>query len=737
MTRSPQLDLICDLLVAKYGQPGQSAAARLTRWLTGSVPLAYPEILEQHLAESHAGLLLDAFWQDLPFGTGGRRGRVGYGANRINPTTVAMSVQGHCHSLRAAFSERAGRAELAVVVANDVRVFHDISGVYSFLKPDHPLRGCSSRAFAKLACEIYAANGIVCYMVDPKSDSAVLSTPELSFLIGELGAAGGVNISASHNPPDDNGVKVYDRFGSQPVAPEDQRLLDAMRDVTEVQRLPFAKALDQGLVRATPRQLHERYVATYVDLYGNLAAPRSDLTLCYTPLCGCGLTTVGDVLTRLGFPFAVPPNQGPDGTFAVIPFKTANPEVPQSTGPACSFADSIGSGIVLSSDPDADRVGVEVKLPDGSWQHFDGNQIAAILCYFLLLDPEGPRRKGLVIETLVTTRILGSIVARSAGSQLIDDLLVGFKYIADALKALDRDGRFRHVRAAAKDLVLAAEESHGVMMVPTIRDKDATPACMYLAALYQRLCARGETLLDYYVRILEEVGAFHSASRSITMTGSQGMLRKDRIMSALRTAPPSTCAGEPVRRVVDYSDEQAFGPFSSESERLPRDVVQILTDGFQVAVRPSGTEPKLKFYCQLLPDSTSGLGAQRGSALLHALSAAAESVARCVYGELLARIGLSLGEAALLLPDMIDLDGKIEFEQQVVPRLYAALSAGRFARLEDLLVWLREQVATLLPGVDLLPGLKAPVAFLCKTQSWVEGLKGNSVAAELRDWARQ
>jgi phosphoglucomutase len=737
MPRSPQLDLICDLLAAKYGQPGQRAAERLTHWLTGSVPLAYPEILERHLAESHAGLLLDAFWQDLPFGTGGRRGRVGYGANRINPTTVAMSVQGHCHSLRAAAPEAAGRAELAVVVANDVRVFNDISGAYSFLEQDHPLLGFSSRAFAKLACEIYAANGIVCYLVEPESDSAVLSTPELSFLIGELAAAGGVNISASHNPPDDNGVKVYDRFGSQPVAPEDQRLLDAMRDVAEIHRMPFARALDQGLVRAVPRDLHERYVATYVDLYGNLAAPRPELTLCYTPLCGCGLTTVGDVLTRLGFPFAVPPDQGPDGTFAVIPFKTANPEVPQSTGPACAFADSIGSGIVLSSDPDADRVGLEVKLPDGSWQHFDGNQIAAILCYFLLLDPEGPRRKGLVIETLVTTRLLGAIVSRSSGSQLIDDLLVGFKYIADALKVLERDGRYRHVRAAPKDLVLAAEESHGVMMVPTIRDKDATPACMYLAALYQRLRTRGETLLDYYVRIIEEVGSFHSASRSITMTGSEGMVRKNRIMTALRTSPPSTCAGEPVRRIIDYWDEQAFGPFTSESERLPRDVVQILTDGFQVAVRPSGTEPKLKFYCQLLPSGAAGIGAARGAALPHALSTAAESVARRVYGELLARIGLSLGEAALLLPDMIDVDGKIEFERQVAPRLHAALSAGRFARLEDLLVWLREQVAALLPGVNLLPGLKAPVAFLCETPIWREGLRDNAVAAELRDWARQ
>ena len=182
--------------------------------------MGFPEVLARHLEEQHVPLLFDAFWQVLPFGTGGRRGRVGYGSNRFNPTTVAMTVQGHCNYLSAAFPGK----ELSVIVANDVRVFNDFAGVYRFLGSEHPLLGTSSRSIAKLACEIYAGNGVVAYLAEPEADQSLLSTPELSFIIRKLQALGGVNISASHNPPDDNGIKVYDEYGGQPIPPHDQAL---------------------------------------------------------------------------------------------------------------------------------------------------------------------------------------------------------------------------------------------------------------------------------------------------------------------------------------------------------------------------------------------------------------------------------------------------------------------------------------------------------------------------------
>jgi phosphoglucomutase len=405
--------------------------------------------------------------------------------------------------------------------------------------------------------------------------------------------------------------------------------------------------------------------------------------------------------------------------------------VPQATEPARRFADQHGSGVVLSSDPDADRVGLEVKLADGSWYHFDGNQIAAVLCYYLMLDPAGPRRKGLVVETLVTTKILGKIVEKAGDSWLIDDLLVGFKYVAAVLKTLDAGKPWGGVDCAASDLVIAAEESHGIVMLPNIRDKDATPACMYLAALYQRLRQEGRTLLDYYIGILEELGGFDTVNRSIMMAGASGMMQKDRIMAALRESPPAVLGGQTVHRRVDYWDQEAFGPFVSQTDQLPRNVLQLFTDSFVITIRPSGTEPKLKLYCQLLPHGEPS-GA-RGAELLAEVRAKADAIARKIYNELLAYIDLSLTEASLLLPDIVDLDRKRSFEQRTVPGLRAALAGDTHADLGALLDWLRGEVAAMTPGSDPLPALKAPVAHLCR--QWAGEGVASARLDELAGWS--
>jgi phosphoglucomutase len=707
-TGSAELESVCRLLVDRYQARGEGAAGRLREWLSGSVPFAYPEILERTLAPEHIGLLFDCFWQILPFGTGGRRGRVGYGPNRMNPTTVALTIQGHCRYLKGLFADR---KDLTVVVANDVRVFRDVAGTYRFLGAEHPLIGVSARSLAKFACEIYAANGITAYLNDPESDSAFLSTPELSFLIGKLGAAGGIVLSASHNPPDDNGVKLYDERGSQPVAPQDQRLLDAMGDNTNILRVPFNEALGKGLVRSIPAELHGAYIDGYKQLFVGFSKPLPAPPIVYTPLCGVGLSTIGDVLKALGFPIKTPPAEGPDGSFSVIPFRSPNPEVPQSTEPARRYAEEVGSDVVLSSDPDADRVGLEARLPDGTWYHFDGNQIAAMLCYALMLDPNGPRRSGLVIETLVTSRLLQRIAELRGASPVIGDLLVGFKYVADVLKGLDTDGQYGGVQAASKDLVLAAEESHGVCMLPSIPEKDATPACMFLAALYQRVQASGRSLLDYYVSILEEVGGYDSVGRSLMMSGAEGVMQRDRIMERLRRAPPERLAGAPVRRIVDHWDEQKFGPFRSESDRLPRNVLEIFTDRFVTIVRPSGTEPKVKFYCHLLPEGAPA--GVRGRELLGALRNAADRLAAEIYGDILGFLDITLNAPALLLTDIIDVDKKVAFERDVIPELERRALAGQ-SSFDELLAWLRERSAPLIPGADPLPALKAPVALIAR-----------------------
>ncbi len=738
MTDPARLERMATLLEERYGDAGHTAAGRLRRWVGGEIPYAAPEILARHLEPEHLGLVFDGFRQVLPFGTGGRRGPMGYGANRMNPSTVAMTVQGHCNYLRGSLSGNFGGTDrpldtpLSVVVANDVRVFTDNAGVYAFLGPQHPLLGVSSRSLARLACEIYAANGIIAWLAEPEDDQAVTSTPELSFFIIQLGAAGGVNVSASHNPPDDNGIKVYDAYGSQPVAPEDQRLVDTMEAATEVRTVPFGEGLRSGMIRPLPPDLRTAYVDTYVDLYGDLYPPRADAPVVYTPLCGCGVHTVKPVLERLGFPVLMPPDQGPDGSFAAIPFKAPNPEVPHATVPARAFADRQGAGIVLSSDPDADRIGMEARLEDGSWYHFDGNQIAAILCHHLMLDPQGPRRRGLVMETLVTTKLLGRVVAEAGDSWLIDDLLVGFKYVADVLKTLEHTGRYKDIACSPRDLVLAAEESHGVVMAPGIRDKDATPACMVLAGLYQRLLDEGRTMLDYYVAMLRELGGYDNVNRSIALAGAEGTRKKDCIMAALRESPPRELGGRPVQRFVDYWDPERFGPIASDTDRLPRNVLQAHTDRFVITVRPSGTEPKLKLYCQLLPDGETPDGG--GIDLLRRVRTRADAVVRTVYNELLSRIDVSLDEAALLLPDIIDLEGRQRFGRETVPRLHDAMKGGEFAGLDKLLDWLRREAAALTPAADPLPALRPALAWLCRQWRRENDM---TLVEELENWAER
>ena len=699
-------------LANRYFELGQTAGENLEHWLSGQVPLVQREAVEAHFEETHLPLLFDAFWQWLPFGTGGRRGRVGYGPNRMNLTTVGMTVQGHCDYLNSRFPSQ----EVFVVVANDVRVFNDLAETYGFLPSSHPLRGVSSRSFGRLACEIYAGNGIKAYFAEPEDSTAILTTPELSFLIHDLAAQGGINLSASHNPPDDNGLKVYDEWGSQPIAPHDQQLADTMNRVSEVRRLDFEKAFRAGRILPIPADAHQRYTQTYVALYCPQHEPDSDHIITYTPLNGSGWTTVGEVLEQLGFPVQMPPDQGPDGSFSAIPLKAPNPEQPQATVPACAFAEQIGSSLVLSSDPDADRVGAEIRLPDDSWYHFDGNQIAAMLCYHLMLDREGPRKQGLVIETLVTTKILGEIVRRAGNSWIVDDLLVGFKYVADVLKKLDSEGRFGTIECAPEDLVLAAEESHGVMVIPHIRDKDATPACVLLAILHQRMRRSGRTLLDYYTHILDEVGGFDSVSRSIMMPGAEGMRLKDQIMASLRQFPPREVSGSPVLEVVDYFDQQRFGPFLSDTDRMARNVIQIKTRELVVTIRPSGTEPKVKFYCQILPSTTARHEAV-GRELLDRIRGFATSVAGGVYNDLLALIGVRLDPEVLQLPDIVNLEQKNLFQETTAPELKSRLNSLQWDQLDPILAWLTEQTAQMTPGSDPLPAIRQTIAAYCRVWS--------------------
>jgi phosphoglucomutase len=690
-----------EALAERYGDAGKTAAENLKLWLSGDVPFAEPEAIERLVAAGHLPLLLDSFWREVPIGTGGRRGRVGFGPNRFNRSIVATSIQGHCDFLRDQF----GEGELTVVVANDVRVFNDINGAYAdSLGDDNPLIGLSSRDLAEFACRIYAANGISSYLASPGDPGALVTTPELAWYIAELGTNAGANFSASHNPPDDNGLKFFNQHGGQPVPPEDERIVEFIRSAGKVKQVDFGEAVEQGLVRAIPAEATEAYISSYAGLSA-LAEGGAEAKIVYTPLCGCGEQNCGALLERSGIAFSMPPGQGPDGGFGPIPFKAPNPEVPEATRPAMDFADEQGAAMVLSSDPDADRIGLDIKDADGNWQHLTGNQIASALCYFLLADSDGPRREGIVVTTAVTTKLLRRI-AEAAGSQIVDDLLVGFKYVAKVIVALEEEGRYGEISGKAEDVVFAAEESHGIMLNPRIRDKDAAPAALLLAVLHRRLAAEGKTLRDYYVAILDQLGGHAEAARSLVMTGEKGVENTTKTMSSLRAEPPAEIGGVPVTRAVDFLDADVYGPIVSDTDSQSRNAVQYFLAGFIVTVRPSGTEPKVKIYVQALPEAaTEELS---GEALLDHINARADEMATASYKELLlGRIGLELSDAALALPDIISLEEKLRFDSEVVPQVRAAIESGE--TLEQIEPKLKEWTAAMVPGADPLPAVVGPV----------------------------
>jgi phosphoglucomutase/phosphomannomutase len=685
-----RLEGIKSKLLAAYPATGEVAWRNISQWLSGSVPLVPDMATKEFVDHAPLDLLHESFWRSIPFGTGGVRGTVGFGPNRINPTVVALTIQAHCKFLEEFLDSDRGRGyERAVVIANDVRKFLDATGTLKFLGDNpydcehDPAVGVSSRSLAFLAAEVYAANGFVVYMIRPgdDSDEALLTTPELSYLIRRLRASGGINLSASHNPPDDNGVKVYDENGGQYLPPFDQMLTDMTGTISEVSRIPYAQAVGEGLVREVPSEALDDYMHLYLDraTERGLASERGT-SIVFTPLSGCGGRTVGAALRALGYVVHTPADEGPDGTFEKIPLHAPNPEVPESTARSKMEADRLGATLVLASDPDADRLGAEVRHGDG-WYHLTGNQIATILAYYLLLDPDGPRLRGGVYQTIVTTLAVEQIAQKAGCQPVVSDLLVGFKYIGEAVLKYGRDRDLDPVDPSL--LAFAAEESHGYLDTPQLRDKDAMGGALYLARLHERLGATGRTLVDYLNAIYADVGQYGDRGRSIVIVGSAGVRRIRAVMDELRAKPPTVLAGLDVT-TDDYWDEQRRGPIRSATEREARNVLVFSFDGGRITLRPSGTEPKLKFYVQ----TASGNGDTGAQAW-------ADEISEALYGEVLRMLGHELAPEFASLPDVISLNAKLEMQDEVVPHLRGIITtedAGFVA------AWLRERVKPLVPG---------------------------------------
>jgi len=677
------------------------AAARdaLAHWRTAARFAEYRPLLDALIARRRFALLLDCFYRRIPFGTGGRRGPVGVGPNRINPYTLSTSVQGHVAALRQRYG---ATAELAVVIAWDVRVFHDLRGELG--ETPSPLRGLSSRDLGWLAARVYLANDVRVHLLPP-DDPSYLSTPELSFLIRELGAAGGLNVSASHNHPDDNGGKFYNSLGGQEIPPADEELATIVEQVDDARLISLAQALDSPLLCPLAPTVRRRYREHNLRRLPP-AGPRQ-ARIVFTPLHGTGSTTVLPLLQEAAIEVEAEPAGLPaDGAFPTVPFRIPNPEVPQSLARASRFAQARGAQLVLATDPDADRLGAMAPDHEGGWRPLTGNEIGALLLHRLLpraaaAGPPEEGRRPFLVTTWVTSR-LHERLARAAGIGCVSTLLVGFKYIGEVLRQIEEHGEYvevgwgRTLRARLDDFLLATEESHGYLLTAGLRDKDAAGAALLLAELAADLHARGETRPDLLLQIQRTHGVVENRLLSLVLQGATGLQTIAALLAALRQAPPAAVDGTPVAEVVDWQDEARFGPFLSGTDRGARNVLCFLLEaGSRITLRPSGTEPKCKIYVE-----TAGPPHEPTTPLATVRAAQARLAARATQlGDAfvllaLRSIGREVPAAALRVSDLVPLELRVwvvtELLAQLLPHLVAA--QGQETSRDQVQAWLDAQL---------------------------------------------
>ena len=576
----------------------EQAAKNLARWLTEPEFAAYKAQIEWIIDQQKWAGLLDRFYQIMPFGTGGRRGAVGIGLNRMNLWTLGASVQGHCEYLKERFPSM---PKISVALAYDVRQFEDQKKNYNPALPN-PVLHLSSKRFAQYAACVYAANGIHAHIL-PENSTRYLATPELSFIIRYLKVQGGLNISASHNPADDNGGKFYDERGGQPVPPDDQIMADLVDQVTLIKELAWADATRSGKVHFFDDASHKGYI----DLCRKqslVKPPRFDeIQVVFTPLHGVGGMTAMEVLVQQGFRVRpVEEQMEPNGQFPNVT-KLPNPEFPESMDRAEVLAKSVKADLVLATDPDADRLGALAPDADGKFHFLTGNQIAALLTHFKLskLAENGTMpRHPIVIKTLVTSNLVTRI-ARHFKAQVVENLLVGYKYIAEVLHQLEETGAYEDVEGTADDFVIGCEESHGYLVTSHLRDKDSGGAGLLLAEMALDCKRAGSNVIAYLKNIEKQFGYFRHAVGNISMPGVEGRVLMARMLNNIRQAPPKSVGGLSVTGLDDLLDENGWmGPYKGATDKASRNFLLFqLGDTARIALRPSGTEPKAKAYIEV------------------------------------------------------------------------------------------------------------------------------------------
>ena len=534
---------------------------RSAAWLVGNFDeLTKDEI--KKLQQDNPTELADAFYRNLEFGTGGLRGIMGVGTNRMNKYTVGMATQGYANYLKKSYPGSLVR----VAIAHDSRN--------------------NSRMFAEIVANVMAANEIKVFLFE-----ALRPTPELSFAIRHLGCQGGVVCTASHNPKEYNGYKAYWNDGGQLVPPHDKNVIKEVEKIESVNEVKWSGG--ESNITLIGRDVDEAYIAMVKSLsvYPEIIRKQHDLKIVYTPIHGTGITLVPEVLKVLGFTNVsiVEEQSEPNGNFPTVVYP--NPEESEAMSIALKKAKQIDADILLGTDPDADRVGIGVKDNHGNWVLLNGNQTAVLAFNYMI---EARKEKGIsqsndmVVKTIVTTDMIDVIAERS--NVKCYNVLTGFKWIAELIK--EKEG--------SENYVIGGEESYGLMIGSKLRDKDAVAAVAILCEMAAYEKDKGRTLYEKLIDLYVQFGFYKENLISITKKGMNGQKEIAEMMESYRSNPPKTINGSDVVELLDYDLSKGRNLQSGEEWKiqLPKsNVLQfILADGSKISARPSGTEPKIKFY---------------------------------------------------------------------------------------------------------------------------------------------
>ena len=516
-----------------------------------------------HLIEKDPASLIDAFYKDLEFGTGGLRGIMGVGTNRMNKYTVGMATQGLANYLKKEF---AGKNQIKAAIAYDNRN--------------------NSTFFAQVSANVLSANGIKVFLFDE-----LRPTPELSFAIRYLNCQTGIVITASHNPKEYNGYKVYWEDGAQLIEPHDKNVIREVRNIQSVDEVKFDR--NDELIEQVGKKIDNEYLKKVqgLSLSPDIIAKQNDLRIVYTPIHGTGVLLIPQALKSFGFTniFNVPEQNIVSGDFPTV--KSPNPEEPAALEMAIKKAGEVDAELVMATDPDADRVGIAVRDLHNKFVLLNGNQTAALLIYYLLTKWKNSKKfrgNEFIVKTIVTSELLKEI-ALSYQVEIFD-VLTGFKYIADLINKLEGE----------KTFIGGGEESYGYLVDDFVRDKDAVISCCMVAEIAAWAKDQGKSLYTLLIEIYLKYGFYKESLISVVKKGKSGAEEIQRMMEGYRYNPLLLINNSPVIRIKDFllQKEKNLKEESEKPIELPKsNVIQFyLEDGSKITVRPSGTEPKIKFY---------------------------------------------------------------------------------------------------------------------------------------------